>query len=268
MIECIFCENSTDAKSIEHIVSESLGNTTYVMERGRVCDDCNARFSKFEADALSASVLLMERARLGIKTKKGKNAKGQVAELKIEGDLDFRKQILVLNGLSDENFTIIDREKGIGTVKVKNFNKSSTPNTKLLLKTGLEALFTSSRKIYNKYNFSELREFLLTINNKDWPFVFTSKEATEFKSIPRFMTKVELNRVNISLSISEVDEETLLFKFKYGAISMVVNLLNRNIDWIRPYDDAEDFQVVFPDSFDKQLKKVKDSKKSTEIEEE
>ncbi|WGQ10712.1 HNH endonuclease [Pedobacter gandavensis] len=267
MIECIFCENATDAKSIEHIVSESLGNTTYVMERGRVCDECNGRFSKFEADALSASVLLMERARLGIKTKKGKNAKVQVAELKIEGDVDFRKQFLVLNGLSEDNFEIIDGEKGIATVKVKNFNKRSTPNTKLLLKTGLEALFTSQRKIYKKYNFSELREFLLTKNNKDWPFVFTSNEATEFKSIPRFKTKLELSRVNISLSISEVDEETLLFKFKYGVISMVVNLLNRNTAWIKPYDDAEDFQVVFPDSFDKQLKRAKALEKATAIEE-
>lgn len=265
MIECIFCENATDAKSIEHIVSESLGNTTYVMERGRVCDECNGRFSKFEADALSASVLLMERARLGIKTKKGKNAKGQVGELKIEGDAGFRKQFLVLHGLSEENFEIIDTEKGIGTVRVKNFNKSSTPNTKLLLKTGLEALFTSQRKIYKFYDFSELREFLLTKNNKDWPFVFTLEEATEFKSIPKFKAKLDLSKVHTSLSISEVDKETLLFKFKYGAISMVVNLLNRSTDWIKPYNDAEDFQVVFPDSFDKQFKRARVSEKAAVI---
>ena len=69
---CIFCNKENQAKSIEHIVSESFGNKQYIVERGRVCDDCNSRFSKFEGEALSNTVFVMERAIFGIETKKGK----------------------------------------------------------------------------------------------------------------------------------------------------------------------------------------------------
>lgn len=41
---------------------------------------------------LCTSSPLLEMAPLGIKTKKGKNAKGQIGELKLEVDADFRKQ--------------------------------------------------------------------------------------------------------------------------------------------------------------------------------
>ena len=34
---------------------------------------------------------------------------------------------------------------------------------------------------------------------------------------------------------------------------MIVNLLNRNVEWVEPYSEASDFQVVFPDSFNKKL---------------
>lgn len=77
-MECIFCDAPNDAKSIEHIISESFGSKDYVMPRSTVCDNCNNRFSKFEDKALSNSIFVFERARLGVVTKKGKNVKGQV----------------------------------------------------------------------------------------------------------------------------------------------------------------------------------------------
>ena len=104
-MKCIFCDIENDAKSIEHIVSESFGNKSYVMEKGRVCDKCNQKFSKFEGNALANSVFAMERARFGIITKKGKNVKGKVDELIIEGDEKFRKTYLSLQGLNLLTFT-------------------------------------------------------------------------------------------------------------------------------------------------------------------
>lgn len=251
MVECIFCKNSTNAKSIEHIVSESLGNTSYVMERGRVCDDCNARFSKFEGDALSGSVLLMERARFGIKTKKGTFVKGAVAGLKIEGHENFVEDHVIVTGLTEENFTEFDPITRVGKLKVQNFSKSAIPNTKLLLKTGLEALYTSRRKIYNNYNFDELRAYLLAKDNRDWPMVISDVEASNFESIPRFGDKLAMSKIHAELRFSMVDEDTLLYKFKYGAIPMVVNLLSRNLDWILPYQDtaSDDIEIIFPEHF-------------------
>lgn len=41
-MRCLFCkENSSFAKSIEHIIPESLGNKTFTLPRGYVCDKCN-----------------------------------------------------------------------------------------------------------------------------------------------------------------------------------------------------------------------------------
>ena len=41
-MRCLFCkEDSSSAKSIEHIIPESLGNKTLTLPRGYVCDKCN-----------------------------------------------------------------------------------------------------------------------------------------------------------------------------------------------------------------------------------
>ena len=41
-MRCLFCkEDSSSTKSIEHIIPESLGNKTFTLPRGYVCDKCN-----------------------------------------------------------------------------------------------------------------------------------------------------------------------------------------------------------------------------------
>lgn len=44
---CIFCKkDSSNFKSIEHIIPQSLGNTTLILPKGVVCDKCNNYFSR------------------------------------------------------------------------------------------------------------------------------------------------------------------------------------------------------------------------------
>lgn len=41
-MRCLFCkEDSSSTKSIEHVIPESLGNKTFTLPRGYVCDKCN-----------------------------------------------------------------------------------------------------------------------------------------------------------------------------------------------------------------------------------
>ena len=87
IMKCIICDKENESQSIEHIVPESLGNKSYIMVKGSICDSCNRGFSTFEKKALGNSVLLMERARQGIPSKKGKTAKGEIKGLGIEGDV-------------------------------------------------------------------------------------------------------------------------------------------------------------------------------------
>lgn len=46
-MKCLFCkQDSTSTKSVEHIVPESLGNTSYILPLGYVCDKCNNYFAR------------------------------------------------------------------------------------------------------------------------------------------------------------------------------------------------------------------------------
>jgi len=230
---CIFCNKLNEAKSIEHIVPESFGNKKYVMQKGEVCDVCNNRFSKFENIALSNSIFVMERARFGIASKKGRTAKGKVNGLIIEGDTDFKKNILNIGGLNNQNFKNFDPNTKKGNLIIKSFDKSEAATSKLLLKMGLEALFKSQRVIFNKYDFNDLKAYLSTHNNTDWPFLTTDFELEKFHSIPRYTDKYLLKQNHCELKYSENNNETLIFKFKYGVVAMAINLINRKLDWIK-----------------------------------
>lgn len=230
---CIFCNKFNEAKSIEHIVPESFGNKKYVMQKGEVCDDCNHRFSKFENTALSKSIFVMERSRFGVASKKGRTAKGIVNGLIIEGDTDFEKNILNIGGLNSQNFKNFDPITKKGNLIIKTFDKSEESTSKLLLKMGLEAVFKSQKVIFKKYDFNDLKAYLSTHNNTDWPFLTTDFELGKFHSIPRYTDKYLLKQNHCELKYSEISNDTLLFKFKYGAVSMIINLIDRNLKWIK-----------------------------------
>jgi len=252
-MQCIFCDQENTATSIEHIVSEAFGNKGYVAQKGRVCDECNNRFSKFEGTALSNSVFVMERARLGIATKKGKNAKGKVENLQIEGHEEFEKNRITVKGLTEENFKDFDPETNTGKLYVKSFDKSEVAASKLLLKMALSSIFTSQRDLFNKYDFTNLKRFLTNKDNNDWPFMTSDYEIDKFKSIPRFNDKYNLNKVRCSLRYREVDANTLLFMLKYGAVSMVINLLDRNIKWTERYNSSDAVSVLYPEHYRKKI---------------
>lgn len=72
---CIFCkEDSSNSKSVEHIIPESLGNKNLVLPRGIVCDKCNQYFAvKIEKPMLEMKYFRNVRFRNDIKSKKGRN---------------------------------------------------------------------------------------------------------------------------------------------------------------------------------------------------
>lgn len=74
-MRCIFCkESSTNSKSKEHIIPESLGNKDLVLRPGIVCDNCNQYFAiKIEKPMLEMNYFKNLRFRNDIKSKKGKN---------------------------------------------------------------------------------------------------------------------------------------------------------------------------------------------------
>lgn len=253
---CIFCEEENDAKSMEHIVSEAFGNKNYVMKYGAVCDDCNNNFSAFEGKAVSQTVFVMERSRMGIPTKKGSPTAGRVGGLEISGNAEFEKNLVTMKGLTEEIVSNFDPEKGTFQVLIKTFDGTEVATSKLLLKMALESLYTSQRDVYQKYDFSQLRAFLLKPTASDWPFMTTSAEVTPFVSIPRFIDKYRLGKIRCTLKLSEVSDKVLLFKFKYGAVAMVINLIDREaLRWMKEYKDADELAMIYPEHFRAKLER-------------
>lgn len=72
--KCIFCGgDSADSKSVEHIIPESLGNSTYILEKGFVCDKCNNYFSrKIEREFMEIESIKEIRFYHAVKSKKGR----------------------------------------------------------------------------------------------------------------------------------------------------------------------------------------------------
>lgn len=73
-MKCIFCKNnSSNSKSVEHIIPESLGNKKNILSKGIVCDSCNNYFgNKIEKNVLEMPYFKSLRSRIMIENKKGK----------------------------------------------------------------------------------------------------------------------------------------------------------------------------------------------------
>jgi hypothetical protein len=242
-LKCIFCPNEETDSPEEHIVPESLGNTTYILTNATICREHNTLFSKFEEKALSKTILGMERSRLGVKTKKGKPAKSKTGDIEFMGDKDFRKNVINVNGLKDEDIKDFDPKTGTFKIVVQGFDKTEVPTGKLVLKIGIESIFQSQKQLTEKYDFQDLKDCLTNKNNKDWPFLITKKRLTSFKSIPKYNDKHELKKIRCELLFSELNSNTLLFNFVYGGVSILMNLINRDKSWTDDYLKDRDAEL-------------------------
>jgi hypothetical protein len=73
-MRCLFCKEPSDnSRSIEHVLPESLGNTTMILPAGVVCDSCNNYFArKVEAPFLNSEEIVAFRSHQGIPNKRGR----------------------------------------------------------------------------------------------------------------------------------------------------------------------------------------------------
>jgi len=71
-VRCIFCKrDSTGSRSREHIIPESLGNTTAILPPGVVCDSCNNYFSReIEGPFLNSPAVLALRFHQALPSKR------------------------------------------------------------------------------------------------------------------------------------------------------------------------------------------------------
>ena len=105
-MRCIFCKaDSSNSRTVEHIVPESLGNTAHTLPVGVVCDKCNAYFAiKIEKPILDAPYFRHSRFRNSVANKRGRIPSIEGVHLQTEIVLEVCK--------SDEGLSIYTtREK-------------------------------------------------------------------------------------------------------------------------------------------------------------
>lgn len=73
-MRCLFCKkDSSTSRSVEHIIPESLGNTTHILPKGVVCDQCNNYFSReVEKPFLESPAIRALRFEQALESKKGR----------------------------------------------------------------------------------------------------------------------------------------------------------------------------------------------------
>lgn len=203
-------------------------------------------FSEFESKALTRSIFGFERARMAIQTKKGKAATGKTGSIEFRGHENFQKDLIRVFGLTPADMRDFNPATGVFKLRVLGFDKTEVPTSKLLLKMGLEALSESQKSLYEKYNLTEVKEYLDNKTNTDWPFLVMEKKLPDFNSIPQAADKAELEKFRCELLVREVDEKTLLFNFIYGGVSMAINLVNRELGWTKSYLEAPGNTELYP----------------------
>lgn len=224
---CIFCHTEINKQSIEHIVPEALGNKFYLLFN-EICSNCNNNFSSFEKSAVTSGMLLIERANSGIKTKKGKNAKGVVDNKKLNADSNFRKGVVEIDDDDLDKFIFHDDNTGTSEFRLNRYDGNDVSRSKMLLKIGFESLYKSQNDIFKKYDFKNIKDYLLNKDLADWAFVVYYYKNEKFESIPRFTDKYRLKKIKCSLSYLEFNDEILLFDFQYANFKAIINLINRD----------------------------------------
>jgi hypothetical protein len=123
-MRCLFCKgDSSGSQSVEHGIPEALGNTTFILPRGIVCDRCNNYFAvKVERPLLEDGWLRDMRARQGVPSK--------------------RKRLLPVNGhLQDTDISIVGFRVAPDKVAFGLSESNARPITRGELATSANRLF-------------------------------------------------------------------------------------------------------------------------------
>lgn len=183
-MRCIFCKtDSSDSRSVEHIIPESLGNKSHTLSRGIVCDRCNNYFAvKVEKVVLEMPYFRSLRGRNEIENKKGKIS-GISGFIK-----DHKKTELEVFFTSDDIIEVVVENKGLYN-SIGKYNRLYIPIlhdppkddlyiSKFIGKVALEALALRVSKVegwqdefINNEGLDQLRDFVRYGRHyKFWPY--------------------------------------------------------------------------------------------------
>lgn len=185
-MRCLFCKkDSTKTKSVEHIVPESLGNKTFILPLGYVCDKCNNYFAReVEKPFLELPEIKLLRFQEVIPNKKNRvpvvngmingiypvKLKRKISHDEIINEIEVSKE--VMDAVSNnKNMNVI-----IPAFTNKNHFKSNSIISRFLAKMALESFADKLKDIDNSLDdliddtqFDRIRNHARLGTEKDWP---------------------------------------------------------------------------------------------------
>lgn len=251
-MKCIFCKNdSSNSKSVEHIIPESLGNKKDTLSKGIVCDSCNNYFgNKIEKNVLEMPYFKSLRGRIMIENKKGKIPR-------ISGFTKNKEEVEITFSLSGDNtFEVFYKdEKTLGTLLGHNEIYvpfiSEPPKNDLLIskfigKIAIEALAKRVSSIEGWQNdfienesLDQLRDFVRYGKGYSiWPYhlrrIDGENQIKYDKKLDKFLEK--LNEYDFLIPDNSIIEgyfnkiNNLYFVLGIMGLEYTINLTNAGLD--------------------------------------
>lgn len=185
-MRCLFCKgDSSAAKSVEHIVPESLGNSTFILPRGYICDKCNNYFAReVEKPFLEQSDMRLLRFYESVPNKKKKipRISGIINSTPVTVHKDFiNGEIVTGIDIPPDLFQKIEKETSkihliLPALSQDNLPTQGQVTSRFLAKIALEALAERLKEsdggleyLINDPQYDLIRNHARRGTTKEWP---------------------------------------------------------------------------------------------------
>jgi len=235
---CLFCGVAGSFKSREHIVPESMGNDVVVLAPGWVCDECNVAFSATENRALSRSFWGLERARLGVITKKGKPAIAKLGRVTYSALPHRPNTVLAEVHKAGPLMVWKDSSRTEAQAFIPFEREMAVDMSRVLLKMGIELVSVHSWTSTGRFPdcLDDAKTFALKGEGLDWPMMILADVTIESRLrsllLQDQMAWREARACSFDLFLHEIDSE-LVFFFRYGSFIYAVPLRERSTSWTK-----------------------------------
>lgn len=252
-MKCIFCKvDSTESKSVEHIIPESLWNTKQILPAGVVCDKCNNYFSrKVEKPFLCSPEMEALRFHEAIPSKKGRipSIKGVISgsssPIKVHRTLDGDDVVMHIE-LDAEQFELVKNGGSSQLYLPMGFEKPTVSETsRFLAKVATEALAQrvlghegGVEYIVDEEQFDPIRNHARYGQPKEWP-IFSRRiyHANEDKEIHS-----EKGQLVHEYDFLHTSQGELYFVLALYGVEMTINVGGPDIEgyeiWLKENNDA------------------------------
>ncbi|NNF34766.1 MAG: hypothetical protein HKN68_11680 [Saprospiraceae bacterium] len=121
----------------------------------------------------------------------------------------------------------MDERKKYGLVKNPDLQGNTVLDKDLyflMVKMGYEGMYRSRKKIWDKFRWDEVRQYLIKRNPYDSLKDRSLPANVQFKSIPGWLDRFRLRNNHLTLEYAEVDER-LYIRFQFGKIRTWVRMI-------------------------------------------